>query len=107
MNYNLVIFREGFFSFAEKEMYRVCGHVDSLFFSRASVLGEMMSGRVINGFTKLLSEKRENAMFAPEMREASEEEQMARRKVIMQEYEEELLAFKIVGRRWKFFSNLV
>ena len=49
MNYNLVIFREGFFSLQRKEMYRFV--VTWILYSSPGhrVLGEMMSGRVING----------------------------------------------------------
>ena len=103
--------------FAEKGNVQVRGHVDSLFFSRASGTRGNDEWQSYQRFTKLLSEKRENAMFAPEMREASEEEQIARRKVIMQEYEEELLCFqdKLVGdgnslatlySYWKRYLNM-
>ena len=103
--------------FAEKGNVQVRGHVDSLFFSRASGTRGNDEWQSYQRFTKLLSEKRENAMFAPKMREVSEEEQMARRKVIMQEYEEELLRFqdKLVGdgnslatlySYWKRYLNM-
>ena len=103
--------------FAEKGNVQVRGHVDSLFFSRASGTRGNDEWQSYQRFTKLLSEKRENAMFAPEMREASEEEQIARRKVIMQEYEEELLRFqdKLAGdgnslatlySYWKRYLNM-
>lgn len=103
--------------FAEKGNVQVRGHVDSLFFSRASGTRGNDEWQSYQRFVKLLLEKRENAMFAPEMKEVGEEEQIARRKAIMKEYEEQLLCFqdKLVGdgnslaalySYWKRYLNM-
>ena len=57
MNYNLVIFREGLFSLQRKEMYRFA--VTWILFSSPGhrALGEMMSGRVINGLRSYYRKK--------------------------------------------------
>lgn len=80
--------------FAEKGNVQIHGHVDSLFFSRPSGTRGNDEWQSYQRFRKLLSEKRENAMFAPEMKEASKEEQIARRKGLMAEYEEQLRHFQ-------------
>lgn len=103
--------------FAEQGNVQVRGHVDSLFFSRALGTRGNDEWQSYQRFMKLLSKKRESAMFAPEMKEASEEERIARRKVIMSEYEEQLLRFqdKLVGdgyslaalySYWKRYLNM-
>lgn len=80
--------------FVEPGNVTITGHVDSLFFARATGTRANDEWQRYRAFMQGISAQREKAMFAPGMQSLSEGEQATTRKLIMQEYEEQLARFQ-------------
>ena len=80
--------------FVEPGNVVIKGHVDSLFFARATGTRANDEWQRYRAFVQDISTQREKAMFAPGMQSLDAKEQTTARKLIMSEYEEQLSRFQ-------------
>lgn len=80
--------------FAEKGVVHIEGHVDSLFYSRASGTRGNNEWQAYQRYTLELSERREQEMFAPEIQTLEEEQKKMRQKVILKKYGELMIDYQ-------------
>lgn len=80
--------------FAENGNVRIKGHVDSLFFSRASGTRGNDEWQGYQKFMQKMSEEREKALFIPDAKALTDEEKMAEQKSVMKEYDAKMLRYQ-------------
>lgn len=80
--------------FAEQGDVRITGHVDSLFFARATGTRANNEWQNYRKYTQKISNQRDKALFAPGMKALNDEEQKTARSLIFKEYEKQFSHFQ-------------